>query len=426
MVRDPVVLGENYILPGDDVGRERPNANVLIVGTTGCGKSTSTVLPTAARLERSNPVLSYAKEADAYRMALYLGRKGYRCHILNIARPERSTISFDPVLSLASYEDIDSLSSAIVDSTIEKATDDYWNAKAKPLLSSLIAAVIMVGEDDSCGMADVLRLFDRVLPKENGSGVSSAADGLFRELQSASPGCYAVREYNAWKSLPYKTASCCRDTLSASLSAVFPEAIRAMMRKKPQLNIKRFVKNKEALIVITSAVESSQQYYANLFYRCLIRQLLRYSVDCPGGELPREIRLIFDDFACTCPISGFENDISLFRSAGISAILLLQSESQLEAVYAREGASIIRQNCAVYVYFPGGMDDLSCEIVSKKMDLPYEEILYAPMGRVYVMQSGRRPVQVPRYDTLHSQEYADYLKAGRTQSLRPGAGREGK
>ena len=69
MKRDPIVLGENYILSGDDVGVTRPNANALIVGTTGCGKSTSVVLPTLARSEYSNPVLSYAKEADAYQMA---------------------------------------------------------------------------------------------------------------------------------------------------------------------------------------------------------------------------------------------------------------------------------------------------------------------------------------------------------------------
>ncbi len=101
-------------------------------------------------------------------------------------------------------------------------------------------------------------------------------------------------------------------------------------------------------------------------------KLLRYAASCPGGELPREVRYIFDDFACTAPIQGFASDISLFRSAGLSAILLLQSEQQLEAMY-KEEAAVIRQNCAVYAYFPGGFDNRSCEIVSKRMDLPYDE-----------------------------------------------------
>lgn len=415
MKRDPIVLGEGYILLGDDVGKTRPNANALIVGTSGAGKSLSIILPTASRLNHSNPIMNYAKEADAYAMARYLRTKGYTVRILNIAHPGKSTISFDPTMSLESYEDIDSLSAAIVDTAIKRTTDDYWQAKAKPLLASLIAAALMTAENHSMpGMADVLNLFDQLLPHENGSSVETSLDGMFQMIEKAATSCYAAREYNSWHSLPYRTASCVRDTLAASLSVVFPESIRRMMREKPQFDAEKFANNKEALIVITSAVETSQQYYANLFYRDTVRQLLRYSATCPHGELPREIRYIFDDFACTAPIQGFANDISLFRSAGLSAILLLQSEQQLDAIY-KDDAPIIRQNCAVYAYFPGGFDDRSCEIVSKRMGLPYEDILYAPLGKVFLMQSGRKPVHIPRYDTLNSVEYREYLEASKSR-----------
>lgn len=188
------------------------------------------------------------------------------------------------------------------------------------------------------------------------------------------------------------------------------------MQDKPQLDIRNFASKKEALIIITSAVDTAQQYYANLFYRDLIRQLIRYSTTFSNGELPREIRFFFDDFACTCPIEGFGQDISLFRSAGLSAVLLLQSEAQLEAIY-KEDAPIIRQNCAVYAYFPGGFDDRSCEIVSKRMGLPYEDILYASLGKVFIMQSGRNPVHIPRYDTISSKEYAEYMELGKSVKL---------
>lgn len=417
MKRDPIVLGEGYILSGDDVGKNRPNANAMIVGTTGCGKSTSVILPTIARSKYSNPILNYAKENDAYAMARYLKVKGYTVHILNIEHPDKSTISFDPTMSLESYKDIDSLAAIIVDAAIKQSVDDYWQAKAKPLLASLIAAAFMISEDNSTpGMAEVLKLFDQLIPCENGYSVETPLDGMFKELEKAAHGCYAVREYVAWHSLPYRTASCVRDTAAAALSTVFPESIRKMMQSKPQFDVEKFVKNKEALIVITSAIDTSQQYYANLFYRDTERQLLRYAASCPSGELPREIRYFYDDFACTSAIQGFSNDISLFRSAGLSAVILLQSERQLEAIYKDE-APIIRQNCAVYAYFPGGFDDRSCEIVSKRMSLPYEEILYAPLGKVFIMQSGRKPVHVPRYDVLNSEEYQEYLNARKDKVL---------
>ena len=183
-----------------------------------------------------------------------------------------------------------------------------------------------------------------------------------------------------------------------------------MMWGKPQLDIVQFVNNKEALIIITNAMEPSQHCYANLLYRNTERQLLQYAATCPNGELPREVRFFFDDFACTAKISGFANDLSLFRSAGLSAVLLLQAESQLDAIYKKD-APIIRQNCAVYVSFPGGFDDTSCEIVSKRMGLPYDEVLYAPLGKVFIMHPGRKPVHIPRYDTLNSPEFQEYLFA---------------
>lgn len=305
------------------------------------------------------------------------------------------------------------MSAAIVDAAIKQTVDDYWQAKAKPLNASLITAVLMTAKDKSSpGMADVLNLFDKLLPHENGYSVETPLDNMFYELEKAAPGCYAVREYSAWHSLPYRTASCVRDTLAAALSLVFPESIRKMMQEKPQFDAEHFANNKEALIVITSAIDPSQAYYANLFYRDTERQLLRYASTCPNGELPREVRYIFDDFACTAPIQGWANDISLFRSAGLSAIMLLQSEQQLEAIY-KDDAPIIRQNCAIYAYFPGGFDDKSCEIVSKRMCLPYDEVLYAPLGKVFIMQSGKKPVHIQRYDTLNSEEYLEYLEANK-------------
>ena len=413
MKRDPLVLGDNYVLPGDDIGFSRPNGNALIVGTPGSGKTFSIVIPTIGRSFFSNPIMNFAKENDGYAMSRFLAYLGYSVHILNTAHPSLSTIAPDPTMSIENFEDIDSLSASIVDVVIKKTSDDYWQAKAKSLLSALIAGTYMLSEANSDpGILDVLNFFDKLLPTESGNSVETVLDKQFRLLDNACPSCYAVREYNSWHSLPYKTASCVRDTLASVLSAVFPESIREMMKTKPQLDVERFVKNKEALVIISDAIDISQQYYVNIIFRDLMRQLLRYATKCPNGELPREIRFIFDDMACTAPIQGLAHDLSLFRSAGLSAVMFLQSEQQLEAIY-KEDAPIIRQNCAVYAYFPGGFDDKSCELVSKRMGLPYEDILYAPMGKVFIMQSGRKPVHIARYATLDSKEYQQYLDANK-------------
>ena len=90
--RDPIVLGASCILSGDDVGKIRPTANALIVGTSGCGKSTRVILPTVCRMHYSNPIMSYAKERDAYAMASYLKAKGY---MVSCAEYRASSAKYD-------------------------------------------------------------------------------------------------------------------------------------------------------------------------------------------------------------------------------------------------------------------------------------------------------------------------------------------
>ena len=65
MRTDPIVIANNYVLPGDDIGTKRPNDNVMVDGCSGCGKSTSIFFPTVAKSNLSNPIVSYAKTAEA-------------------------------------------------------------------------------------------------------------------------------------------------------------------------------------------------------------------------------------------------------------------------------------------------------------------------------------------------------------------------
>ena len=407
MKLDPIVLGKDYILDGNEVGSLRPNDNILIDGISGCGKSKSILFPTMARMKHMNPVGLYAKEKDAYHMAAYMQSKRYQIEFLNINSLVKSTVFFDPVYYLDSYGDIEGFSTAVVNNVLEKTVDAFWNANAIQLLNSLTAGAKMLHRNP--GMADVLELFDKTaFPEREYNG--SSLDDIFYRIETLYPDCYAVREYFSWRAMPEKTAASVRATLKGALNAVFPEDIRNMMKDKPQVDFQKLGSKKMALFIITDAAERWQEYYTNLFWYTCIRQLRKIADASPGCHLIRPVRLYFDDFACTSAIKDFDKNISLFRSSGISCMILLQSQTQLESIYGADKAAIIRQNCPVQLYFPGGLDDNSCELVSKKMDLPLEDVLYAPIGNIFVMASGRNPAVIPRYSTFQSKEYREYLK----------------
>lgn len=182
-----------------------------------------------------------------------------------------------------------------------------------------------------------------------------------------------------------------------------------MMQGENQIDFEALVEEKTFLMIITSPVNTSLYMFANLLFGVAIKQLLEYAERCEEMRLPRPVRLMFDDFACGARIEGFSRHISIFRSAGISAMMLIQSESQLREMYTEAESETIINNCSVYVYFPGGMDLITCRSISQRLDVPLADILYAPMGEVIIMQSGKKPVRTRRYDIYNSEEYKKFI-----------------
>ena len=405
---DKVILGEGCFAE-ESIGTFSPNNNQLIVGCSGTGKSMSVLLPTILNTDESSIIGTYSKRGEARKIAAYLESKGYRVLICDLVEPETSTVSFDPLDYVRSYLDVEDLSKTVLatDPGVKKMIDPYWTDGGALLLTSLMLAVLMTKENAT--MSDVLDLFDLLKTKEVGKGMRTTLDELFAHISREVGSCQAVDSFADFQMLPYSTAGCIRDTLAKSVRKMFPGPIRKMMRIGRKIDFEKLATEKTALLIITSPVNTAAYAFANLMFSVAIKQLLEFAEKCEGHRLPRPVRLLFDDFACAAKINDFSKHIAIFRAAGVSAMMLLQSESQLISLYSEEEAVNIINNCSAYVYFPGGMDLKTCKNISERMDLPLMDIMYAPVGHVIVMQSGKEPVIVPRYDTFSSPEYSKFL-----------------
>ena len=71
-----------------------------------------------------------------------------------------------------------------------------------------------------------------------------------------------------------------------------------------------------------------------------------------GGRLPVHVRLILDEFANIGQIPNFDKLIATIRSREISASIILQSQSQLKAIY-KDAAEIISDNCDSVLFLSG-------------------------------------------------------------------------
>ena len=91
---------------------------------------------------------------------------------------------------------------------------------------------------------------------------------------------------------------------------------------------------KTALFLIMSDTDSTFNFVIAILQSQLFNLLCDKADDVYGGRLPVHVRCILDEFANIGQIPQFDKLIATIRSREISASIILQSQSQLYAVWA--------------------------------------------------------------------------------------------
>ena len=414
---DKVFLANNIVLDGG-LGSDRPNDNQMIFGGTGSGKSMSVVLPTLCHMSESSLISTFAKRSIVSNAVKYFMDLGYKTILWDLSNPEKGDSIPDPLSYVASDDDVQELARQIVSSNPEyqRATkfDPYWREASEALLTGLIYYVMLMEQNVS--MKKVIDLFYKLKIEEYGKGIRTTLDNEFAVLGKKAPTSVASRKLNAFCQLPFATASCVRDDLEKSIQNLFPISIQSAMSQDAYVDFEEFSTNRTAIFIITSPVRTAQYAFANLLFSLAIRQLMEFAESRENGHLPRNVKLIFDDFSCGFPIQNYEKSISTLRAAGISSMMLCQSLSQLDATYGPDNSTVILDNCSSLVYLPGGMNKRTCSYISEMINLPLDEIMFMEMGRAVVFRSGKQPVIAPRYDTPSDPLYQKLMAYGSSKA----------
>lgn len=109
---------------------------------------------------------------------------------------------------------------------------------------------------------------------------------------------------------------------------------------------------KTALFVIISDTDDTFNFVVSILYTQLFNLLCDKADDEYGGRLPVHVRCLLDEFANIGQIPKFEKLIATIRSREISASIILQSQSQLKAIY-KDNADTITGNCDTTLFLGG-------------------------------------------------------------------------
>jgi type IV secretion system protein VirD4 len=99
------------------------------------------------------------------------------------------------------------------------------------------------------------------------------------------------------------------------------------------------------------------------FYATLLREL--QSLGGRNAPLPRPVRVIMDEFGNVGRIADFPQMLTTLRSKRVSITVVVQSTTQLTAVYGEADGAIIRDGCATAIAL-GGVAEVDAQYFSRR------------------------------------------------------------
>lgn len=344
--------------------------NLAIMATTGAGKTASFILPNLLMQDHGSIVATDPSGSLYARTSGDLVRRGYKVYQLN-PLDLASSIGFNPLSQAQTFPEMQEVAHILVQTANNGAkSDPFWIQGAQEIIGILIKCLKNHPEAERfANMANLLYLLQ---------GFGDGA-GLLPFVASCAPDDATYHAFKGFTSQADKTLQGHLSQAKASMSMLADGDI-ARLTAKSTFDFDVLRCEKTALFLVFP--QNRVGYYAllaNLFYT----QLFHYCLDDRAyrpSSLP--IYFLLDEFG-HLTIPNFPAIITTTRQRKISLSMVLQSESQLEERYGKQGAhTILHGGVASRLYFSGMDIDTASNLARTIGDVHFER--FDAMGNMRI------------------------------------------
>ena len=339
------------------------NKNILVIGGSGSGKTRFFVKPSLMQMH-SSYVVTDPKGTVLIECGKLLQRGGYQIKVLNTINFKKS-MKYNPFAYLRSEKDILKLVNTIIANTKgdgEKSGEDFWVKAEKLYYTALIGYIWYEAPDEEKNFTTLLEMINASEAREDDEDFQNPVDLMFERLEEKDPEHFAVKQYRKYKLAAGKTAKSILISCGARLSPFDIKELRELM-ETDEMELDTIGDRKTALFVIISDTDDTFNFVVSILYTQLFNLLCDKADDEYGGRLPVHVRCLLDEFANIGQIPKFEKLIATIRSREISASIILQSQSQLKAIY-KDNADTIVGNCDTTLFL-GGKEKTTLKEISE-------------------------------------------------------------
>ena len=349
------------------------NKNIVVIGGSGSGKTRFFVKPSVMQMncsmvitdpkgtliEECGKMLAKGPPKKDKNGNIMKDKSGKMVHepyvikVLNTINFSKS-LHYNPFAYIRSEKDILKLVTTIIVNTKgegEKASEDFWVKAERLLYTALIAFIWYEGDEEEKNLNTLLDLLNESETREEDETYQNPVDMMFQELEERDPQHFAVRQYKKYKMAAGKTAKSILISCGARLAPFDIAELREIM-SYDEMELDKIGDRKTALFLIMSDTDTTFNFVIAMLQSQLFNLLCDKADDEYGGRLPVHVRVIADEFANIGQIPQFDKLIATIRSREISASIILQSQSQLKAMY-KDSADTILGNCDTTLFLGG-------------------------------------------------------------------------
>ena len=343
------------------------NKNVLVIGGSGSGKTRFFVKPNLMQMH-SSYVVTDPKGTVLVECGKLLNDNKYKIKVFNTVKFSKS-MHYNPFAYIHSEVDILKFVEVLIKNTSgqgEKSTEDFW-VKSERLLYTAYIALMQYYPEEERNFETLLGMLEDSTASENDENFKNGIDLMFEALEQEHPGCFACKQYKQYKLAAGKTA---KSILISCAARLAPFAVREVLdiTAYDEMQLDTIGDRKTALFIIISDTDATFNFLVAMMYSQMFNLLCTKADNNPdgSGKLKHHVRCILDEFANIGLIPDFEKLIATIRSREISACIILQSQSQLKAIY-KDNADTIIGNCDTTLFL-GGKEKSTLKEISESLD----------------------------------------------------------
>lgn len=326
----------------------------LIIGSTGAGKTQTTVLPMVHLLSKKGEsmIVTDPKGEIYEETAEMLKAKGYNIILLNFRDPQQGN-AWNPLsLPYSLYRNgnsdkatelLEDLALNILYDENSKAQDPFWEKTSADYFSGLALALFDDATEDQINLNSI---------------------NLMTTLGEEKFGATTyVKEYFSYKDpagAAYINAS---STLMApsetkgSILSVFKQKIKLFssrenlseMLSHSDFDMREIGKNKTAVFIVIQDEKKTYHSLVTIFLKQCYETLISVAQES-GGKLSYRTNFILDEFANMPPLKDVTTMVTAARSRNMRFNFIIQNFAQLYEVYGKENGETIKGNCGNIVY----------------------------------------------------------------------------